>query len=215
MTSAAQHCSNPCCICVCLSPQAGLFDLFSGQVLQQVPLLERQDPPASIAGQVPTLDSSLLTAAGGQGCWDSSGRVLYTQGLLQFWQQAGLGSEATVEVSPTLAAVDLGSWHGRKQRWSASSSGSGGSGSSQEFGELNDQASGGGGVQAGVQAAGGSQSSSSSRPQQWQGRKHLSQGGQVLHRELHWTAAATAMAAAGVCGEVLVGTRSGDALWLG
>lgn len=194
--------------------QAGLFDLFSGQVLQQVSLLECQDPPSSIAGQVPTVDSSLLTAAGGQGCWDSSGSVLYTQGLLQYWQENG--TVFTVEVSPTLAAVDFGSWHGRKQRWGSSSS-SGSNGISQGVGELNSQANGGGGEQADVQAggaAGGSQSSGSSRQQQWQGRKHLSQGGQVLHRELHWTAAATAVAAAGSCGQMMVGTKSGDVLWL-
>jgi hypothetical protein len=197
--------------------QAGLFDLFSGQVLQQVSLLECQDPPSSIAGQVPAIDSSLLTAVGGQGCWDSSGRVIYTQGLLQYWQQSGLGSDVVIaaEVSPTLVAVDFGSWHGRKQRWDTSSSGGSGSNdSSQGLGELNSQTSGGGGEQADVQA-GGVQSSGSRRQQQWQGRTHFSQGGQVLHRELHWTAEATAMAAAGGCGELLVGTRSGDVMWLG
>jgi hypothetical protein len=43
----------------------------------------------------------------------------------------------------------------------------------------------------------------------------LGQGGQVLHRELHATAAPTAMSGAGGSGEVLVGTISGDVLWLG
>ncbi|KAF6252914.1 hypothetical protein COO60DRAFT_1670907 [Scenedesmus sp. NREL 46B-D3] len=65
--------------------QVGVFDLYHNRVLQQ---------------------------AAARGCWDASGRVLYTHGLLRH-RQADCG---VAQLQPTLAAVDFGSLSGRQQR---------------------------------------------------------------------------------------------------
>ena len=190
-------------------------------------LVEQLDAPAACSSSsdrsmVPTLMSfgqaSAVSSAGGRGCWDSSGRVLCTQGVLQYQQQEGcIRGWDSLTASPSLVAIDFGSWHDRKQRWpgssaAGSSSSSGGGGGTQESGDVEIA----GAQSAGVQAGEGQETGDKQQLQQrWQGRIIAGQGGQVLHRELHWTAAATAVAAAGPGGEVLAGTRSGDVMWLG
>lgn len=190
----------PCTMCA----QVGLFDLVSGQVLQQVPLLAHRDATSATARPLPA--GSPFAEIGGRGSWDSSGRVLYAAGLLAYSVHDAAGDAISWEALPSIAAVDFGSWHGRKQRWHGSS------GSVQEAAAA--AAAGGDGQQAeaggaGVasQCAGGS--GGSSGQQRRQGRSHWAQGGQVLHRELHVAAAPTAMVAAGGCGEMLVGTHAG------
>jgi hypothetical protein len=109
---------------------------------------------------------------------------------------------------PSLAAVDFGSWHGRQQRWLASSQAAAGG----EGGVDEQQAEAGG---AGADSQQGDISSAEQLSDAAPGRVHWAEGGQVLHRELHRAASPTAMVAAGRGGEMLVGTHSGDVLWLG
>lgn len=207
--------------------QAGLFDLFSGEVRDQVPVVEIVIPPGTSSTAQQAAHNSIAfstghycTAEGTQGSWDSSGRVLYTQGLLQFCPTDA--SDGRVEASATLAAIDFGSWHGRKQRWLGSS---GSNSSSHGAAEATGDAAAGPDEQAEADRVGSdgsagsigaaSQGSGSNKQQRWQGRGYLSHGGQVMHRELHKNAAPTAFVAAGACGEMLIGTRSGNVLWLG
>lgn len=219
---------NPLCC-----QQVGLFDLFTGKVLQQVPVLETLgDPQAntgSSSGGVTGVSqasaaplSSFVYHSGAQGCWDSSGRVLYAQGVLHFasHEQAASGDVA-VEVSASLAAVDFGSWHGRKQRWAASSSNSTSTSDEQAAAEDHfdqevsvEDCQGPGGSVGDAETASRQESSSSRQRERWRGQWYLCQGGQVMHRELHATAAPTAMAAAGSRGEMMIGTQMGDVLWL-
>jgi hypothetical protein len=202
--------------------QAGLFDLHSGQVLQQLSLLlEQNSTPCtatSSANKQPTALRSM--AAGAQGCWDCTGRVLYAQGLLQCSQSDVLPMYQE-EASPSLAAVDFGSWHGRRQRWGGNTPGSSSNSSSGGGGSSANQAAalGAAGAERGQseEAAelGSSIGQDSSRGRyRWQGQAHIGQGGQVLHRELHCSATPTAIAAAGSCGTMLVGTQTGNVLWL-
>lgn len=127
------------------------------------------------------------------------------------------------EAAVSLAAVDFGSWHGRRLRWSgaggpaaAAGAGAGGSGESRVV--SSGAGAGSSGVSADGDDAGGGDDihSGSGVGDRWSGRLRVCQGGQVVHRELHWTAAPTVLAAAGGAGgEMLAGTRTGDVLWLG
>lgn len=196
--------------------QAGLFDLYSGHVLQQVPLLlEQNSTPCTASSSANAQLAALQSlAVGGQGCWDCTGRVLYTQGLLQY-SQPDAGSTCQ-EASASLAAVDFGSWHGRRQRWGGNTPGSSSSGGKGSI-ACRDAALGTAdtGQSEGAAEVGGSSSQDSSKGRyRWQGHVHLGQGGQVLHRELHCSATPTAIAAAGSCGTMLIGTQTGNVLWL-
>jgi hypothetical protein len=203
--------------------QAGLFDMYSGQVLHQVPLLLEQNSTSLTARSIASTQPQAVPrlAAGGQGCWDCTGRVLYTQGILQY-SQPDAGSTCE-ESTASLAAIDFGSWHGRRQRWGGSTAGSS-SNSSGEGSSAGQAATPGAAADTGrieseeglaAGEVGGSRSQDSSRGRyKWQGRAHMGQGGQVLHRELHCSATPTAIAAAGSCGALLIGTQTGSVLWL-
>ena len=217
--------------------QAGLFDLHSGKVLQQVPLIDTlpgkhqrhqwaaTSSSNTLASQAPKASVGRLAQCG-DCCWDDSGKVLYAQGLLQRGVglgQQGLEGTTAPAASATLAAVDFGSWHGRHQRWCGGQENSDTGGRSQAdaagvgfSGEHTGRDAGrGDGVSQDPAGSSGGDSERSSSDLRLQQRGRLCQGGQVLHRELHWSAAPTVLAAAGDGGQMLVGTISGDLLWLG
>jgi hypothetical protein len=209
----------------------------SGSVQQHVTLtdvLRAHDPAATpaahpaasmLGAQLPSrLHTPHPRMLPGRVCWDSSGRTLYAPGQIE-WREAEAGSDgvsvqqhsaaagaAGSRFFNTLAAVDLGSWAGQQQRWgpAALGAGSGGGGAALSSApQASDAAAAGGADGRPGDAATGS-GWDSSCDCRW---SRVSQGGQVLHAELDPCAAAVELAAAGRAG-VVVGTATGDLLWL-
>jgi hypothetical protein len=147
--------------------------------------------------------------AAARGCWDASGRVLFTHGLLRHCQP----NSSVAQLQPTVAAVDFGSWAGSQQRRDHSSwhdQASHSSSSSQPAGvqAADKQQPGVGFVQSSSMLAADTSGSTSGV---WGGRggSLMCRGGQVMHLPVARHAAPTQLAA-GSNGEVFAGTLQGD-----
>jgi hypothetical protein len=201
--------------------QVGVFDMYSNKVVQQVSLLELQPPaPAAIAGsaaqQASLLQMQAARVSGARVSWDSTGRTLFGHGLLQRPAAAdssgSIRGDAGLCFTPTLAAVDWGSLHGAQQRRLAAATAD-----DDAAAAVSDADPGVPGQEqdAGGQGAGLTTSSSSSSVARASNGGVLCQGGQVVHMELHRHVAPTELAAGGgTAAGLLVGTASGDVMWL-
>ncbi|WIA27998.1 hypothetical protein OEZ86_010586 [Tetradesmus obliquus] len=185
--------------------QVGLFDLYHNRVLQQVAVTEGlgSPEPASAAASASSVLAGSQRQAAARGCWDATGRVLYTHGLLRHCQP----SSGAAQLQATVAAVDFGSWAGRQQRrecsWQEQASHS--SSSEQAGGTQQPDA---GFVQSSSMLAAGGPGASV-----WAvaGGGLVARGGQVLHLPMAAHAAPTELAA-GSDGEVFAGTLQGDVI---
>lgn len=181
--------------------QVGLFDLYNNRVVQQVCVTETVGTAAgTMAGAAAAQIIGYPRSAPARGCWDPQGRVLYTHGLLRRCSSTdGSGAHSALQLQPTLAAVDFGSWHKRQLRRDISSNvGLQAVANVQDFGE--DATA----VPTGQQQH---SSSSSNESTVW----YLScRGGQVLHSALAAQVVATELAVCRDNGEVFLGTMLGD-----